>query len=276
MTTPEELIPSVAPFRVAVLTCQDFAWETVRALAAVRELEVVALVRAPLPRQTLKGRLRRIWRRDGAMGVVAALWRVVARRWIPAPPAAPPAPPVPGVPLHEVAALNAEECRALLRNLKLDLGVLDGTNILKPETFTIPRLGCINLHCGRVPHYRGAPPAFWELMAGEREVGVTVHQVSVELDAGAIFAEASCTIDPAPPGDPVQYAALVWRTKLRPLGLELIVRTALALARGEGEGRPQDSTTGVAHRLPSRRDLQRLRAVVAARRIAASTASSGR
>lgn len=259
-------------FRVAVLTCQDFAWETVAALKAVPGITVVAVVRAPLPRPSLKHKLKRTWRRDGLVGVIAAVGRIVLRRLRPAPTVRPQVAPVGGVAQHDVASLNGDDCRALLRSLALDLAVLDGTNILKPETFDIPRLGSINLHCGRLPTFRGAPPAFWELMAGEREVGVTVHQVSAELDAGAIFAEGSCPLDPAPAGDPVRYADRVWREALRPLGLQLICRTVLALARGEAESRPQPQASTPANRIPSRRELRQLRDVVAARRRAAGGA----
>lgn len=266
MTSVEAPIGEGRGFRVAVLTCQDFAWETVAALKAIPEITVVAVVRGPLPRPTLKNKLKRTWRRDGLVGVVAAVARLALRPLREAPNARPPVAPVPGVPQHDVTSLNAEDCRALLRSLALDLAVLDGTNILKPETFNIPRLGSINLHCGKLPKYRGAPPAFWELMAGEREVGVTVHQVSAELDAGAIFAEGSCPLDPAPAGDPVAYADRVWREALRPLGLQLICRTVLALARGEAESRPQPQASTPANRIPSRRELRQLREVVATRR----------
>lgn len=253
-------------FRVAVLTCQDFAWETVAALTALPDVTVVAVVRGPMPRPSLTHKLRRTWRRDGVVGVVAAIARIALRQARGGANARRPVAPVEGVPQHDVSSLNADDCRALLRSLDLDLAVLDGTNILKPQTFDIPRLGSINLHCGKLPTYRGAPPAFWELMAGEREVGVTVHQVSAELDAGAIFAEGSCPLDPAPAGDPVAYADGVWRESLRPLGLQLICRTVLALARGEAESRPQPAASTPANRMPSRRELQRLRDVVAARR----------
>lgn len=266
MTGPRGAVADTAGFRVAVLTCQDFAWETVAALTAIPEVTVVALVRGQLPRPSLKNKLKRTWRRDGLVGVVSAVARIALRPLRAAPNARPPVAPVAGVPEHDVSSLNAEDCRALLRSLSLDLAILDGTNILKPETFNIPRLGSINLHCGQLPKYRGAPPAFWELMAGEREVGVTVHQVSAELDAGAIFAEGSYSLDPAPAGDPVVYADRVWREGLRPLGLQLIGRTVLALARGEAESRPQPQASTPANRMPSRRELRRLRDVVAARR----------
>lgn len=266
MTSPQAPTGEARGFRVAVLTCQDFAWETVAALKALPEITVAAVVRGPLPRPTLRNKLKRTWRRDGLVGVVAAVARIVLRPLRATPNARPPVAPVAGVPQHEVTSLNAEDCRALLRTLDLDLAVLDGTNILKPETFNIPRLGSINLHCGTLPRYRGAPPAFWELMAGEREVGVTVHQVSAEIDAGAIFAEGSCPLDPAPAGDPVAHADRVWREALRPLGLQLICRTVLALARDEAESRPQPQASTPANRMPSRRERRELREVVAARR----------
>lgn len=260
--------------RVAVLTCHDFAWETVAALHGVPGVTLVGLVRAPLPVSSLTVRLKRSWRRDGAVGVMLAVLRVVVRalrvRAARGPgsrgEAAPIAPRVVGVPEYELPALNGAECQSLLRSLGLDLVILDGTNILKPATFDIPRLGAINLHCGRLPEYRGAPPAFWELMHGAHEVGVTVHRVSAALDAGDILAEASCPLDPAPAGDPVAYADRVWREHLRPRGLQLIVEVVQAMAAGEVVGRPQPVSNSSPNRMPTRAQVQQLRAVVTARR----------
>lgn len=268
-------VQSVArDFRVAVLTCHDFGWETVVALHGTPGVEVVGLVRAPLPSPPLKSRLRRVWQRDGGVGVALAIARVIGRAISArhggavgtSEASSQAVRRVEGVPEFRLPALDGAECQSLLRSLELDLAILDGTNILKPATFDIPRLGSINLHCGRLPEYRGAPPAFWELMNGELEVGVTVHRVSAALDAGDILAESSCPLDPAPAGDPVMYANRVWRESLRPSGLQLIERVTRALASGQAIARPQPATTRAPNRIPSRAQERRLREVVAARR----------
>ncbi len=46
---------------------------------------------------------------------------------------------------------------------------------------------CINIHPSKLPKYRGADPIFWQLRSGETETGVTLHEVTNSIDAGAIL-----------------------------------------------------------------------------------------
>ena len=46
---------------------------------------------------------------------------------------------------------------------------------------------CINIHPSKLPKYRGADPIFWQLRSGETETGVTIHEVTNSIDAGAIL-----------------------------------------------------------------------------------------
>ena len=75
-----------------------------------------------------------------------------------------------------------------------DLGVVLGTRVLKRAIFDIPRLGCVNLHKGRVPEYRGMPPGFWELYDGAASAGVTVHFVDDGLDTGDVLGTSEIPI----------------------------------------------------------------------------------
>ncbi|TLY16782.1 MAG: hypothetical protein E6K69_03380 [Nitrospirae bacterium] len=59
--------------------------------------------------------------------------------------------------------------------MNTDLGIVIGTRILKRSTFAIPRMGCMNVHKGRVPEYCGIPPGFWDLYENEKQAGVTIH-----------------------------------------------------------------------------------------------------
>ena len=90
--------------------------------------------------------------------------------------------------------LNQPPAIESLRSLGADLGVVLGTRILKRPLFSVPRLGCINLHKGRVPDYRGTPPGFWELYDGKDCAGVTVHFVDDGLDTGDILGESQLPI----------------------------------------------------------------------------------
>src|SRR5205807_153364 len=101
-----------------------------------------------------------------------------------------------GFKLIEAGNLNSAEAAEAVRRLAPDLGIVLGTRILKKGTFGVPRLGCINLHKGKVPEYRGMPPGFWELYDGAREAGVTVHFVDDGLDTGDIVYTAGVPILP--------------------------------------------------------------------------------
>ena len=96
--------------------------------------------------------------------------------------------------VHPAGNLNSAEAVGILKACHAELGIVLGTRILKPATFSVPRLGCINLHKGKVPEYRGMPPGFWELYDGAPSAGVTVHFVDKGLDTGAIVAARSIPI----------------------------------------------------------------------------------
>lgn len=58
------------------------------------------------------------------------------------------------------------------------------------------RAGGLNVHPSLLPAYRGPTPIFWQLRAGERTVGVTVHRLSDVLDGGDIVAAKGLPIRP--------------------------------------------------------------------------------
>lgn len=138
----------------------------------------------------------------------------------------------PRIRIHRVAAINGEEACAWTRDFAPDLGVALGAPILKPALFTLPRLGTINLHKGRLPDYRGMPPAFWELHDGQDSVGVTVHRVDAGLDTGDILLEESVAID--------RFSTVAgMRTKLHRVGVELVTEAVGRMLDGSATFKPQ-------------------------------------
>lgn len=248
--------------RVAVLACGAGGRETARVLAELPEVSRATLVRAPSPGpKGLWARVRRSFRRHGPTGPLRALLRRLrssGRR----PPS--------DFEGHEISvgSFHDEQGLPALEALDADLFVLDGTYILPESVFGMPRLGTINLHCGYLPDFKGAPPVFWELYEGRDESGVSVHFVTADLDGGPIIERRKVAIDPAPPGDPVAYADAVWRNVLRPAGLEMLADAVRSLARGQVETIPQTGDAGRMFRHPSYRQVKELRRRVAARRAA--------
>lgn len=98
---------------------------------------------------------------------------------------------LPNVRHLRVGAMNCEDILGELRAYAPDLGISLAAPILQAPLFEIPRHGTINLHKGKLPDYRGMPPAFWELLNGETRIGCTVHRVERGLDTGPILVECS-------------------------------------------------------------------------------------
>ncbi len=56
---------------------------------------------------------------------------------------------------------------------------------------------CYNFHPGILPQYRGAGAYSWAIINGERETGVTLHEIDGDIDHGPILAAIRFPIEPA-------------------------------------------------------------------------------
>lgn len=70
-------------------------------------------------------------------------------------------------------------------------------------------LGMFNLHPSPLPEYPGPAPLFWQYRDGRLRTGVTIHQVTEDLDAGPVVGRVVCTLPLAFPGDRLE-AWLAW------------------------------------------------------------------
>ncbi|MDB2521419.1 formyltransferase family protein [Planktomarina temperata] len=61
-----------------------------------------------------------------------------------------------------------------------------GNEIFKKPLIELAPKGCLNLHTGLLPKYRGLMPTFWALKNKEKEVGVSVFYVDTGIDSGPI------------------------------------------------------------------------------------------
>jgi methionyl-tRNA formyltransferase len=84
----------------------------------------------------------------------------------------------------------------LPRDFGPDLALCVFGHQIFPPRF-IARCGRIlNLHNSALPRYRGMAPINWALHNGEREHGVTLHEITPEIDAGPIVDQLVYPIDP--------------------------------------------------------------------------------
>ena len=148
--------------------------------------------------------------------------------------------------LNQPAAIQA------LKSFDAELGIVLGTRILREHTFSVPRLGCINLHKGKVPEYRGLPPGFWELYDGASSAGVTVHFVDDGLDTGDIVAASEVPITDTETPESL-------REKLHQEGSRLLSVAVGAIQRGDMQRRKQPPTVARARTKPTTAQMRQLR-----------------
>ncbi len=156
-----------------------------------------------------------------------------------------------GIPILTIDNLNSMAARAALRGLNADLGVALGTEVLLPPTFSVPRLGCITLHNGRVPEYRGEAPEFWQLYDNQDYATVTVHLIDGGLNTGDVLGEASVPIHSK--DSPVTLGR-----KLDQCGTALLARCVQDLALGRALRRSQESQELNSRPTPTRIQIREL------------------
>ncbi|MCI8553969.1 MAG: formyl transferase [Clostridiales bacterium] len=87
-----------------------------------------------------------------------------------------------------VKTVNGEETADLLKKLKPDVIIVNGTRIIKKHILDIGDAPFINMHTGITPKYRGVHGGYWALVNHDEEnCGVTVHLVDEGIDTGSIL-----------------------------------------------------------------------------------------
>lgn len=107
-------------------------------------------------------------------------------------------PALPVVTTIGVAEINGAQVENILQSLAPDLLVVSGAPLLKPEIFSLPRYGTINIHFGISPDYRGSHTLFYPLYWQDySHLGVTLHYIDKGIDTGPIVAQGFPELGPS-------------------------------------------------------------------------------
>jgi methionyl-tRNA formyltransferase len=148
--------------------------------------------------------------------------------------------------------LNDPEGRAFLAACAPQLLVSSFFNQrLRAETLAVPTVASLNIHPSLLPDAKGVDPVFQSLLHGGPALGVTVHFMNPEFDAGRILAQRS--FEGHATTSVFSTTALLFRE-----GAELLAAAIESIARG-ATGTPQ-SGAGSYQSWPTRRELRTLRA----------------
>jgi methionyl-tRNA formyltransferase len=158
-----------------------------------------------------------------------------------------------GVPLMATGSVNDPAYLDRIRALRPDVIIsVAGGEIFCPELLSLPSLGCVNIHSGRLPKYRGMLPTFWQMLNDEPEVVITVHRMVQRLDAGDVLATAPFPIRRFDSLDRV-----IRGTKRA--GAQLFIRVLRELRAGRARPVPLDMTQAAYFRFPAPDDVRAFR-----------------
>jgi methionyl-tRNA formyltransferase len=150
------------------------------------DFEIVAVTVDRAFHEPLWKTVKRMWRFYGAVGFIRQGLRFVGRklrgRSIERLAKAN------GITLLPTDSVNTEAYAKSVEQLKPDLVIsVAAPQIFKERLLRSATWGCINIHAGQLPTYRGMMPNFWQMRYGEPHATVTVHEMAAELDAGRVL-----------------------------------------------------------------------------------------
>ena len=138
-----------------------------------------------------------------------------------------------GIPVYQPVNLKKENFADILQETNPDIIVVVAYGkLLPPCVLEYPRFGCINIHGSILPKYRGAAPIQRAILAGEKEMGVTIIKMAEGLDTGDMYAKA--TMD----SSTGNFEEI--HDRLAEIGGNLVVETMQKIFDGTAVAEPQD------------------------------------
>lgn len=158
-----------------------------------------------------------------------------------------------GIPVIETDSVNSPGYREQVRALAPDVIVsVAAPQIFREKLLSIPPLGCVNIHSGRLPAYRGMMPVFWQMLAGESVATVTVHEMVVELDMGRVLGTLEFPLNERDCLDRVITAT-------KTVGARLMINVLEQIREGKTEPRELDPSDSGYFSFPEPSDVRKFR-----------------
>lgn len=139
-----------------------------------------------------------------------------------------------GLTVYQPQKVKTPEFVELLHELQPELIVVAAFGqFLSKEILELPKYGCINVHASLLPKYRGAAPIQYAIIKGEKESGVTIMQMDIGMDTGAMLDKVVVPI-----AENTTMGEL--HDALREQGATLLLQVIDKIAAGTAVAEPQD------------------------------------
>ena len=139
-----------------------------------------------------------------------------------------------GLTVYQPQKVKTPEFVELLHELQPELIVVAAFGqFLSKEILELPKYGCINVHASLLPKYRGAAPIQYAIIKDEKESGVTIMQMDIGMDTGAMLDKVVVPI-----AENTTMGEL--HDALREQGAALLLQVIDKIATGTAVAEPQD------------------------------------
>ena len=140
-----------------------------------------------------------------------------------------------GLTVYQPQKVKTPEFVELLHELQPELIVVAAFGqFLSKEILELPKYGCINVHASLLPKYRGAAPIQYAIIKGEKESGVTIMQMDIGMDTGAMLDKVVVPIEENTTMGELHDA-------LREQGATLLLQVIDKIAAGTAVAEPQNN-----------------------------------
>ena len=93
--------------------------------------------------------------------------------------------------------IHAPECIHQIQDYRPDMLISAYFDqILRPPLLHVSTRPPVNLHPSLLPAYAGSAPTFWVLANGEKQTGITIHEMTENVDRGPILFQKIIPIEP--------------------------------------------------------------------------------
>lgn len=134
-----------------------------------------------------------------------------------------------GLPVAQPLTLKDPAEQDTLRAIGAEVMIVAAYGLILPKAvLEIPPRGCLNIHASLLPRWRGAAPIQRAMLAGDTETGITIMQMDVGLDTGAMLLKKTTPINP-------DDTAQTLHDRLAQLGGVAIVEALAAPLAGEAQ-----------------------------------------
>jgi methionyl-tRNA formyltransferase len=141
-----------------------------------------------------------------------------------------------GIPVFTPEKVSTPEWIGRIAELKPDLILsVYYRSMISTKVLGLAPLGAFNMHGSLLPKYRGRAPINWAVLHGEPRIGMTLHRMVREPDAGNIVDQEGVDIGP------MDTAEQAFRKAL-PCARRVLGRQIDALLSGTAPETPQDAS----------------------------------